>query len=90
MYAFEMAIKGRQRLKPTVMFFGLCNSPATFQAMMDDIFSDMIGGCLVIVYMDDILIFLTDRVRLAKITKEVLRCLRDNDLFLSQHANLAR
>ena len=90
MYAFEMAINGRQRSKPTVMFFGLCNSPATFQAMMDDIFSDMIGGCLVIVYMDDILIFLTDRVRLAKITKEVLRCLRDNDLFLSQHANLAR
>ena len=24
--------------EPTVMFFGMCNSPATFQAMMDDIF----------------------------------------------------
>jgi Reverse transcriptase (RNA-dependent DNA polymerase) len=28
--------------KPTVMFFGMCNSPATFQAMMDDIFMTMI------------------------------------------------
>ena len=65
-----------------MMFFSLCNSPATFQAMMDDIFSDMISGCFVIVYMDDILIFSTDRTRLAKITKEVLRRLRDNDLFL--------
>jgi len=24
--------------EPTVMFFGLCNSPVTFQAMMDNIF----------------------------------------------------
>ena len=30
--------------KPTVMFFGMCNSPATFQAMMDDIFTEMIDG----------------------------------------------
>ena len=28
--------------EPTVMFFRLCNSPATFQAMMDNIFADMI------------------------------------------------
>jgi hypothetical protein len=32
----------RGLFKPTVMFFGMCNSPATFQAMMDSIFSDMI------------------------------------------------
>ena len=28
----------------TVMFFGLCNSPATFQGMMDSIFEDLIEG----------------------------------------------
>ena len=39
------------------MFFGMCNSPTTFQAMMDDIFAGMINGKLVIIYMDDILIF---------------------------------
>ena len=40
-----------------VMFVGMCNSPPTFQAMMDAIFVDMIEGCIVIIYMDDILIF---------------------------------
>ena len=28
----------RGLFEPTVMFFGLCNSPATFQQMMDKIF----------------------------------------------------
>ena len=37
--------------KPTVMFFGMCNSPAMFQSMMDNIFITMIEGKLVIVYM---------------------------------------
>ena len=39
--------------EPTVMFFGMCNSPATFQAMMDNIFMAEIDEQLVIVYMDD-------------------------------------
>ena len=43
--------------EPTVMFFGLCNSPATFQTMMNDILWDFIDQEVVICYMDDILIF---------------------------------
>ena len=39
------------------MFFGMCNSPATFQAMMDEIFKKEIEGDLIIVYMDDVLSF---------------------------------
>src|SRR5208282_5676190 len=66
----------------TVMFFGMCNSPATFQAMMDSIFKDMIEGTLVIVYMDDILIFAQTQEELERITRMVLQRLRDNDLFL--------
>ena len=34
--------------EPTVMFFGMCNSPAMFQSMMDSIFSDLIDKCVVI------------------------------------------
>jgi len=37
-----------------VMFFGLTNSPATFQTMMNDIFTDMISEGVVVVYLDDI------------------------------------
>jgi Reverse transcriptase (RNA-dependent DNA polymerase) len=68
--------------KPTVMFFGMCNSPATFQAMMDDIFMTMINNRLVIVYMDDILIFADTKEELKRITKLVLEKLREHDLFL--------
>ena len=39
------------------MFFGLTNSPATFQTMMDDIFKNLITEGMVVVYLDDILIF---------------------------------
>jgi len=35
--------------EPLVMFFGLCNSPATFQTMMDDIFDDLITEGVVVV-----------------------------------------
>ena len=64
------------------MFFGICNSPATFQSMMDAIFSDMIDDNLVIIYMDNILIFAPDELVLAENTRKVLARLRDNDLFL--------
>jgi RNase H-like domain found in reverse transcriptase/Reverse transcriptase (RNA-dependent DNA polymerase) len=68
--------------EPTVMFFGMCNSPATFQAMMDDIFMTMIDNRLVIVYMDDILIFADTKEELEWITKLVLKKLREHNLFL--------
>jgi len=68
--------------KPMVMFFGLCNSPATFQAMMDHLFQDLIARNKVIVYMDDILIFAKTKEELERITREVLKILQDNDLFL--------
>jgi hypothetical protein len=68
--------------EPTMMFFGMCNSLATFQAMMDNIFLTMIDNRLVIVYMDDILIFADTKEELEQITKLVLEKLRKYDLFL--------
>jgi hypothetical protein len=40
--------------EPTVMFFRLTNSPATFQTMMDTIFHEQIMRGTLTVYMDDI------------------------------------
>ena len=68
--------------KPTVMFFRMCNSPATFQAIMDHTFINMIEGNLVIIYMDNILIFTKTQEELERITKMVLQQLQDNDLCL--------
>src|SRR5882724_8249521 len=39
------------------MFFGLTNSLATFQTMMNNIFRELIDEGVVVIYMDDILIF---------------------------------
>jgi Reverse transcriptase (RNA-dependent DNA polymerase) len=64
------------------MFFGMCNSLATFQAMVDDIFMMMIDNRLVIVYMDDILIFADTKEELEQITKLVLDTLREHNIFL--------
>ena len=41
---WKAAFKTKRGLyEPKVMFFGLCNSPATFQAMMNSLFHDLIG-----------------------------------------------
>jgi hypothetical protein len=53
------AVFGTNRglFKLLVMFFGLTNSPATFQTMMNEIFQDLIMEGLVCVYIDNILIY---------------------------------
>lgn len=66
--------------EPTVMTFGLTNAPATFQHMMNDIFKDLIG-VYVIIYLDDLLIFSEDESQHDEHVREVLKRLRENDLF---------
>ena len=58
--------------EPMVMFFGLCNSPLTFQAMMNDTLKDKIEEGFCIIYMDDILIFTKNKEDLKHFTKHVL------------------
>ncbi|KAG5719705.1 hypothetical protein E4T56_gene18485 [Termitomyces sp. T112] len=41
-----------------IMFFGLTNSPATFQTMMNDIFQDLIAESIVCMYLNNILIYI--------------------------------
>ena len=43
-------------LEPTVMFFGVTNLPATFQAMMNKILRDLINEEKVAAFVDDILV----------------------------------
>ena len=47
----------RGLFEPLVMFFGLTNSLAMFQTMMNDIFQDLIMEGIVCVYINDILIY---------------------------------
>ena len=69
--------------EPLVMFFGLCNSPATFQNMMNDIFFVELEEGWMLIYMDDILIFTDTEEKLEQMTKKVLKKLQENDLYLN-------
>ena len=69
--------------KPRVMFFGLTNSPATFQTMMNEIFQEELREGWVSIYMDDILIHTdSDRPRHRKCVHRILDKLKKHDLYL--------
>jgi Reverse transcriptase (RNA-dependent DNA polymerase) len=64
------------------MLFGLTNSPATFQALMNTIFIDLVAKGQVAVYLDDILIYSQTQEEHREVMHEVLQCLRAHDLYL--------
>jgi hypothetical protein len=69
--------------QPRVMFFGLTNSPATFQAMMNHIFQQEIREGWLVVYMDDLLIATKDNLTFHKqCVQHILQKLLDHDLYL--------
>ena len=65
----------------TVMYFGFSNALATFQSMMNNILRDLICIKLVMVYLDDILIFGTCLKEHRQLIKEVLKRLQFDDLY---------
>lgn len=73
----------RGLFEPLVMFFGLCNSPSTFQNMMNDIFVIELKDGWILMYIDDILIFSDNLDDLRQKTLQVLQKLKENDLYLN-------
>ena len=69
--------------EPTVMFFGFCNAPSTFQAFMNHIFADMIAEKWLKIYMDNIGIHTKDDLTLHhERTRRVLLPLQEHGLSL--------
>jgi len=68
--------------EPLVMFFGMTNSPATFQTMMNDIFRTLIAKGIVVVYLDDILIFTRTEEEHERAVQRVLEVLAEHKSFL--------
>jgi len=77
--AFTMHIRAYE---PTVMYFGLTNSPATFQTMMNNLFRDLINQGDTATFIDDILVATDTEERHDELVGEVLRKLEENDLFV--------
>jgi hypothetical protein len=72
----------RGLFEPLVMFFGLTNSPAMFQTMMNKIFQDLITEGVISVYLDDILIFTSSLEEHSWITYLMLDHMCEHKLYL--------
>jgi len=68
--------------EPTVMFFGLTNSPATFQAMMNELLRDLINTGKVAVFIDDVIVGMETEEGHKELVEEVIQRLEENDLYV--------
>jgi len=68
--------------EPTVMYFGLTNFPATFQAMINDLFRDLINQGDTVTFIDNILVATDTEEGHDELVEKVLRRLEENDLFV--------
>jgi len=68
--------------EPMVMFFRLTNSPAMFQAMMNDLLRNLVVKEKVVVFIDDVMIATETKEGYNEIVEEVLRRLEENNLFV--------
>ncbi len=68
--------------EPTVMFFGLTNSPATFQAIMNELLRDLINIGKVVVFIDDVIVGTDTEEGHDELVAEVVKRLEENDLYV--------
>jgi len=64
------------------MYFGLTNSPAIFQTMMNDLFCDLINQGDIATFIDNILVATDTEERHDELVKEMLKRLEENNLFV--------
>jgi len=69
--------------KPTVIFFGLTNSPAIFQTMINKILQRLINTEEVASFIDDVIVR-TEEEGHNKVVEETVKRLVENDLYVKQ------
>ena len=68
--------------EPTVMFFGLTNSPAIFQAMMNELLRDLINTGKVVAFIDDMILAIEDKEGHNELVAEIVKRLEENYLYV--------
>ena len=68
--------------EPTVLFFGLTNSLATFQAMMNELLRDLINTGKVVAFIDDVIVGTEDKEGHDELVAEIVKRLEENDLYM--------
>ena len=68
--------------EPIVMYFGLTNSPATFQTMMNNIFHNLINKEDVATFIDNMLVGTETGEEHNELVEKILKWLEENDLYV--------
>ena len=68
--------------EPMVMFFGLTNLSATFQAMMNKLLRDLINTGKMAAFIDDVIIGTETEEGYNKLVAEVIKRMEENDLYV--------
>ena len=68
--------------EPMIMFFGLTNSLATFQAIINDLLRNIIEARDIVVFIDDVMVGTETEKGHDEIVKEVLKKMEENNLFV--------
>ena len=68
--------------EPTVMFFGLTNSPVTFQMIMNKVLRDLINTGKVAAFIDNIIVETESEEGHEELVEEIIKRLEKNDLYV--------
>ena len=68
--------------KPTVMFFRLTNSPATFQTIINELLRDIINTGRIVVFIDDVIVEIESEKGHDELVAEIIKRLEENDLYV--------
>ena len=68
--------------EPTVMFFRLTNSLATFQTMMNELLRNLINTGKVAVFIDDVIVGMENEEGHDKLVAEIIKRLEENNLYV--------
>ena len=68
--------------EPTVMFSGLTNSLATFQAIINELLRDLINIEKIAVFIDDVMIGMESKEEHDELVEKILKRMKKNNLYV--------
>ena len=68
--------------EPMVMFFGLTNLLATFQAMINELLQDLINTGKIAAFIDDVIVGTESEEGHDELVREVIKRLEENNLYV--------
>jgi len=72
----------KESFEPTIIFFRLTNSPATFQTMMNELLRDLINTGKVVAFIDNMIVEMKDEKGHNELVAEIVKRLEENDLYV--------